>query len=241
MNRIITVGREFGSGGRELGRRLSEALSFAYYDQEIIEEIAKETSLSAEYVRTIVEKRPFFSYPIHTARTLYPQSNPVLDQNMEIYSQQHKIIKALAEKSDCIIVGRCADYILRDMNPFRIFVYADTDSKIHRTREKAAARAKALAAGDVQEIADMEKKEGSSHIEDDVSSINDKELKRRMDRIDKERARYYEFYTGQKWGARENYDLLINTTNISPADAAKNTAMLFKAQCEREEERKKTD
>ncbi len=226
MNRIITVGREFGSGG--------------YYDQEIIEEIAKETSLSAEYVRTIVEKRPFFSYPIHTARTLYPQANPVLDQNMEIYSQQHKIIKALAEKSDCIIVGRCADYILRDMNPFRIFVYADTDSKIHRTREKAAARAKALAAGDVQEIQDIEK-DGPSHIEDDVSSINDKELKRRMDRIDKERARYYEFYTGQKWGSRENYDLLINTTNISPADAAKNTAMLFKAQCEREEERKKTD
>ncbi len=226
MNRIITVGREFGSGGRELGRRLSEALSFAYYDQEIIEEIAKETSLSAEYVRTIVEKRPFFSYPIHTARTLYPQANPVLDQNMEIYSQQHKIIKALAEKSDCIIVGRCADYILRDMNPFRIFVYADTDSKIHRTREKAAARAKALAAGDVQEIQDIEK-DGPSHIEDDVSSINDKELKRRMDRIDKERARYYEFYTGQKWGSRENYD--------------KNTAMLFKAQCEREEERKKTD
>ncbi len=236
MNRIITVGREFGSGGRELGRRLSEALSFAYYDQEIIEEIAKETSLSAEYVRTIVEKRPFFSYPIHTARTLYPQANPVLDQNMEIYSKQHKIIKALAEKSDCIIVGRCADYILRDMDPFRIFVYADTDSKIKRTREKAAAQAQAAAAGDVQEIKDISK-EGSSRLDDDVATINDKELKRRMDRIDKERARYYEFYTGQKWGARENYDLLINTTNISPADAAKNTAMLFQAQAEREEKR----
>lgn len=226
MNRIITVGREFGSGGRELGRRLSEELSIAYYDQEIVEEIARETSLSEEYVRTIVEKRPFFSYPIHTARTLYPQSNPVLDQNMEIYSKQHKIIKSLAEKSDCIIVGRCADYILRDMKPFRIFVYADVDSKIARTRDKAAAQARATAAGDVQEIKSVAA-ENPDRSEDDVTGLSDKELKRRMDRIDKERARYYEFYTGQKWGARANYDMLVNTTNITPAEAAKNLAHLF--------------
>ena len=65
MNKIITIGREFGSGGRELGRRLSEELGIAYYDQEIISEIAKRTSLSEQYVQAISEKRPSFSYPIH--------------------------------------------------------------------------------------------------------------------------------------------------------------------------------
>lgn len=135
---IITVGREFGSGGREIGKRLAEELGFAYYDHEIISEIAARTSLSEDYVQSIVEHRPYFSYPIHTARTLYVQSDPVLDQNIDIYSKQHSLIKELAEKSDCVIVGRCADYILRDQHPIRLFVYADDATKIKRCQEKEA-------------------------------------------------------------------------------------------------------
>ncbi len=202
MNRIITIGREFGSGGRELGRRLSERLGLAYYDQEIIEEIAEQTSLSKEYVKTIVEKRPVFSYPIHTARTLYPQTNPVMEQNLEIYSKQHQIIKDLAEESECVIVGRCADYILRDMEPFRIFVFADIESRMQRTREK-------------------------SYGDDEVKGLSDKDLKRSIERIDRGRAKYYEFYTGQKWGARLNYDILVNTTGIHLEAVAEHVAALF--------------
>ena len=71
MNRIITIGREFGSGGRELGRRLAERLGWAYYDNEIISEIAKKTELSENYVRNIVEKRPLLQYPIHIGGTFY--------------------------------------------------------------------------------------------------------------------------------------------------------------------------
>lgn len=78
MNRIITISREFASGGREFGRRLSEELKIAYYDQEIICEISKRTSLSEEYVQAIVEHQPMFSFPIHIGRSFYPAVNPVL-------------------------------------------------------------------------------------------------------------------------------------------------------------------
>ena len=119
MNRIITIGREFGSGGRELGRRLSELLQFAYYDQEIVSEIAKRTSMSEAYVQQIVEHKPLMSFPISIGRSFYAGVNPIEQQTQAIYVEQHRIIKELAEKSDCVIVGRCADYILRDRVPHR--------------------------------------------------------------------------------------------------------------------------
>ena len=70
MNKIITIGREFGSGGRELGRKLSEILKFAYYDREIISEISKRTSLSEKYIQNIAEHKPVIPFPIHTGRTV---------------------------------------------------------------------------------------------------------------------------------------------------------------------------
>lgn len=138
MNKIITIGREFGSGGRELGRRLAEELKFAYYDQEIISEISKRTSLSEQYVQAIVEHRPTFSFPIHISRSFYPTVDPIFTQSLSIYQEQARIIKEMASRSNCVIVGRCADYILNEDKPFRIFVYADMASKIKRCREKAA-------------------------------------------------------------------------------------------------------
>src|SRR5699024_3367010 len=99
MNRIITIGREFGSGGRELGRRLSELLQFAYYDQEIVSEIAKRTSMSEAYVQQIVEHKPLMSFPISIGRSFYAGVNPIEQQTQAIYVEQHRIIKELAEKS----------------------------------------------------------------------------------------------------------------------------------------------
>ena len=134
MNRIITIGREFGSGGRELGRRLAERLNYAYYDKEIITEIAKKTELSENYVRNVVEKRPLLQYPIHIGGTFYGVQNTQLEQGAWIFREQCNILKEMAEKSNCVIVGRCADYILRDYDPFRIFVYADIEKKIARCK-----------------------------------------------------------------------------------------------------------
>ena len=184
MNRIITIGREFGSGGRELGRRISEKLGFAYYDQEIVSEIAQRTSMSEQYVQSIVEHKPSFSFPIHIGRSFYPAPTPVFDQSMTVYQEQARIITEMAQKSDCVIVGRCGDYILKEYEPFRMFVYADMESKMKRCREKASEEEK----------------------------MTDKELKQHILGIDKKRAKYYEFYTGHKWGDKLNFDLCINTS-----------------------------
>ena len=163
MNKIITIGREFGSGGRELGRRLAEELGIAYYDREIIAEIAKRTELSEQYVQQIVEHRP------------------------------------LSQKSDCVLVGRCADYILKDKNPLKIFVYADMASKIARCRLKAP----------------------------ENEHLSDHEMRKQIKRIDRNRAKYYEFYTGRKWGDKLNYDLCINTTNTEIKKIVPRIAKLF--------------
>ena len=192
MKRIITVSREFGSGGRALARRLSELLHIAYYDKEIVTEIAKRTSMSEEYVRQITEQKPVMSFPISIGRSFYPMTDPLLDQNQAIFREQHQIIREMADKSDCVIVGRCGDYILRDLNPFRIFVYADMDAKIARCRERGK----------------------------EDPPLSDKELKQKITKMDKGRAKYYEFYTGQKWGDRLNYDVCINTSGRSIKELA---------------------
>ena len=199
MNRIITIGREFGSGGRELGRRLSEALGIAYYDQEIVSEIARRTEMSEQYVQSIVENRPSFSFPIHIGRSFCPMPSPALEQSLAVYQEQSRIIMEMAQKSDCVIVGRCGDYILSDFEPFRIFVYADLESRMERCRAKAP--------------------------EDE--KMTDRELKQHILGIDRKRAKYYEFYTGHKWGDRLNFDLCINTSRTVIKEIVPVLARLF--------------
>ena len=190
MNRIITIGREFGSGGREFGRRLAEELGFAYYDQEIISEIAKRISLSEQSVEAIVEHQPSFSFPIHIGRSFYPAVNPAFEQTMAVYQEQARIITQMAAKSNCI---------LKEYRPFRIFIYADMESKIKRCREKGP--------------------------EDE--KLTDKELKQKITGIDKKRAKYYEVYTGHAWGDKLNFDLCINTTQTVIKEIVPAIARLF--------------
>ena len=187
MNRIITIGREFGSGGRELGLRLSQRLGIAYYDQEIIAEISKRTELSAQYVRKMAEKKPMFSFPLHIGRSFHYMQNSPWDLNLSIFREQSAIIREMAEKSDCVIVGRCADDILRDMNPLRIFVYGDMETKLERCRKRTGSDEK----------------------------MTDREILSNIRKIDKNRSEYYGLYTGKVWGDKQSYDLCINTSKIS--------------------------
>ena len=190
MNKIITIGREFGSGGRELGKRLAEHLGIAYYDKEIIAEISRRTSLAEEYVHQIVEQKPNFYFPITIGRTLRAShSDYVVKQQTSVYAEQANVLREMAEKSDCVIVGRCADYILKDLNPTRIFVYADMPAKIERCRKNAP----------------------------EHEQLSDNQMRKLILKVDKNRAKYYYHYTGQVWGDRENYDLCVNTS-ISPIE-----------------------
>lgn len=185
MARIITIGREFGSGGRELGRRLAEELNIEYYDREILTQIAKHTSLAEEYIQNIVDRQPHNLLPITIGRSFAYVENYAFKQAQSVFQAQSEIIRDMAEKSDCVIIGRCADYILRDKKPTRLFVYADMESRVRRSLSRQS--------------------EGETFTE--------KQMLRQIRKMDKERARYYEFYTGLKWGDKSNYDLCVNTTN----------------------------
>lgn len=201
MNKVITISREFGSGGREFGRRLAGELQYDYYDKEIITEIAKKTSMSEEYIKEVTDRKPHNLYPISFGHTfIYIDNYYPLHQANDIYIEQNKIIKEMAEKSNCIIIGRCADYILRDYDPFRIFIYADMESKIKRCQERAP--------------------------EDE--NLSDREMMKKINSVNKGRRQYYEYYTGLDWGDKLNYDLCINTSNTNIKELVKVIAKLFK-------------
>ena len=162
--KIITISREFGSGGRELGKRLADELGIPCYDHQIIEMIAKENGFDERYVAMP---------PIQ-----------LMDQPIRVAAAQRQIIENFAKQGDCVIVGRCADVILKDYHPLNLFVYADKEAKIERCLRRAPAGEK-LTRGDIE---------------------------RRMRQIDRGRAQYREMYADSKWGAKETYHLCISTT-----------------------------
>lgn len=134
MNKIITISREFGSGGREVGKRLADELEMSYYDKEIITEISKETGMTEEYIKNISEKG-IYPYAFQFAKSFAMYSG-VQSNQTEILVAQQKILKEIAEKGNCIIIGRGADVILKEYNPMKLFVYSDMESKINRCKMK---------------------------------------------------------------------------------------------------------
>ena len=129
MNKIITISREFGSGGREIGKRLADELGFAYYEHEIIKEICKETGMHEGYVEGVAEKA-ISLISTQFGHTFYNQ------QQIDVLVSQQKIIQELASKGNCVVVGHGCAEILAERNPFSIFVYADMEAKIKRCRAK---------------------------------------------------------------------------------------------------------
>lgn len=201
MNKVITVSRAFGSGGRELGKRLAELLGIAYYDHEIISGIAQKSGLAEAYVNSVVDRKVAARYPITIGRTFSNAFDPQLELNLRIYTQQCDIIKELASRSDCLLIGRCSDHILRECRPFNMFVHADMDARVHRCREKEPAG----------------------------ENLSDAALKGRILETDRGRAQYYKFWTEREWGAKEHYALCVNTTHMEIRDLALPLSGLLKA------------
>ena len=197
---LITIDREFGSGGREIGRRLAEALGIAYYDREIIEEIAKKTDYCLEYIEQASESKPVSLLPIHYGQTLSYGFDMSMQQNMEILEIQNKILLDLAERSSCVIIGRAADYILREHHPYKIFVYASDEFKINRFKKF------------------------------DEENTPGKVILKKMKEVDKNRRKYYEFVTGYPWAERHNYDLLVDSSSCDLKLLSVSLAALIKKQ-----------
>ena len=182
--KIITVSREFGSGGRELGRHLSDILGFDYYDREIITAIAREQGMNESYVERTLENASWKSIPL-TYRRSFASAAVQQQPQTKLLLEQKRVIEKIAELDrDFVIVGRNADLILADYKPFNIFVCADADSKVLRCMERSSEERKP----------------------------SRKEIEHNMRIIDKNRARTRELLSGSEWGNRVQYGLTVNTS-----------------------------
>ena len=196
--KIITISREFGSGGRELGKRLADILGFDYYDREIITAIADKKGLDPNYVERMLENHAWQTIPL-TYRHSFTGTTIIHTphHHTELLSEQTQVLESIAKNGkDCIIVGRNADFILKEYNPLNLFVCADIDSRINRCLKRA----------------------------EQSEALTAKMVKHKIRTIDKNRARTREIISGSKWGDRSNYNLIVNTTgweikNLAPAVA----------------------
>lgn len=185
--RIITISREFGSGGRELGKRLADLLSYDYYDKEIIGAVAENKGLDTDYTENILEHPVWQTVPLHF-RSSFPGASAMQPNQMmqtSLLLEQKRVIESIAKAGrDCVIVGRNADFLLKDYQPFCMFVCADMDAKVQRCIERAP------------------ENENLSH----------QEIRRRIRNIDKGRKQTREIIAGTPWGECGAYHLTVNTT-----------------------------
>ena len=183
--KIITISREFGSGGRELGKRLADLTGYDYYDSEIIYTVAKNIGVAPDYVENTLSNHGWQNLAITYCGTLSSTTYVHASQVQMLLEQKKAIEQIAALGRDCIIVGRNADMILQDYQPFNIFVCAEMKAKVRRCMERAP--------------------EGEK--------LTEKELIRKMKQIDKIRSQTRELMGGSDWGRRDSYHLTINTTD----------------------------
>lgn len=184
--RIITVSRQFGSGGRELGKRLSDLLDWDYYDREIIQALARDQGLDPEYVHAALSGHGWHHYQL-TYRNSFHQTVAGEWRQTEMLVRQREIIREIARAgNDCVIVGRDADVILQGENLFRIFVCADPEARLARCMRHE------------------EKKPAEERL-------SEKEILRNIRRIDRNRRRTREILTGTTASDGTGFDLTVNT------------------------------
>lgn len=195
---IITISREFGSGGRELGKRLADILGYDYYDKEIITKIAQRHGLDENYVEQTLNTPAFFDTPLTYKHSFssplylgYPKTSLLLEQK--------RVIDDIAKLGkNFIIVGRNADVLLREYNPFNIFVCAEMEEKIKRCIERA----------------------------EEGENVSPKFLKRNIQRIDKNRKRTRFTLSDKDWGHRATYNVTVNTTGWDIKELSKSVAKM---------------
>ena len=183
--RIITISREFGSGGRTIGKLLAERLGIAYYDKELVKHISMETGFDPQYIEEHGEHAPgksILSY-IFGVRTAHPDVMNGMTPADFLWCMQRKIILELAEKENCVIVGRCADYILRDREDcLNIFVHAPKEARAER----------------------IVKLYGESDVAPE-KRLDDKDARRKVN---------YRHFTGREWGDARNYHLSLDSAAL---------------------------
>ncbi|MCI8491109.1 MAG: cytidylate kinase-like family protein [Lachnospiraceae bacterium] len=187
-NYIYTIGREFGSGGKDIGVALAKRLGIKCYDKELLAEAAKQSGFCTEIFENHDEK-PTNSFLYSLVMDTYSfggySSAPFLDMplNHKVFLAQFDTIKKIAEKESCVIVGRCADYALADRpNCINVFIHADLDFRSERISKKM--------------------------------NLSLNKARDMVQKNDKQRASYYNYYTSKKWGSSKSYDITLDSSRI---------------------------
>ena len=202
MNKVITISRQYGSGGREIGSKLAEKLGIPFYDNELITRAAKESGFS-EAVFENAEKKATNSllYSIAMGMSSYGSqdlgfSNLSLDDR--IYLAQSNVIRKVAEEGPCVIIGRCADYILKDMeNVVHLFIHAKMPFRVERAVT--------------------------------IDGVDKSRAEEIIIKNDKRRANYYNYHSGEKWGVATNYHLSIDSSYLGIDHAVDSICTFVKA------------
>ena len=184
MKKIITVSRQFGSGGRSIAKQVATALGYDYYDSELAQKVADETGFDPSYVADAGEYAPGKSILSYAFGSATPHgSGNHMNASDYLWATQSRIINELAEKGNCVIVGRCADFILRDRDDcLNVFIHADKDYKAKRIVE--------------------------------LYGVRDKSPAKRLEEKDRKRAANYKYFTGREWGNTENYHISLNSGKL---------------------------
>lgn len=183
---VLNIGRQLGSGGREIGKRLAERFNIAYYDKEILSLAAQESGLRQGLFERSDEKKGFFHSIVHVVQPFFGgggdfYDNQLSDENLFII--QSRVIQRVASERSCVFIGRVADYILREHpRHVNIFITANLDDRIRRVAQRRNVPAKT-----------------AQHL---------------IEEADEERATYYNFYSSGTWGAADTYDLCINSSHL---------------------------
>ena len=200
---IITIARQYGSGGREIGERVAELLGIPKYDKECVTLAAEKESAVDPHALEKVDERATSSllYTLAMGSSYFNSAaqNMNIPINDKLFMTQSELIREIAEEDSCVFVGRCADYVLRKAeNKISIFIYAPTDFKVKRIIERH-------------------------------ESIDEKAAKDLSQKTDKRRINYYNYYTGKKWGSPENYQFMIDSSVLGIEGTAQALADIIKS------------
>ena len=185
MNTIITIGRQYGSGGKEAGIRVAKELGIPCYDRDLMKEAAKQSGLSERIFESFDERPKSLLYSIAMDSYMFAIPGAGAGDSLEqrVYLATFDTIRRLADQGPCVIIGRCADYALADYaNHLSLFIYAPLEDRIARVARR--------------------------------QNLSPEKAKALILRTDKRRASYYEYYSAQRWGAVESYDYCLNSSYL---------------------------
>ena len=195
---IINIGRQLGSGGHDIGRMLALDFQAKYYDRELLNLAAKESGLSEKIFEQNDEKKGFFRGLLNLGSP-HVSSGRVYNSGVSqesLFQFQSEAIKKAANEGSCVFVGRCADYVLRNLpNTVSVFVTASMDYRVRQIMNKR-------------------------HLDEDAA-------RKFIEQGESERATYYNYYTGKKWGAAESYDLCIDSSVLGLVETEKIIALFI--------------